>query len=303
MERIDVSGLVGEQQSKYFLITKFIPWQIKILAKLILTRVPINYRVWQKLNLFRHGSMDRSDYAYNVFKVHFERCEFPKKHDGFFCMEMGPGDSLFTCLIAKVHGAAKTYLVDVGMFATEDKTSYLSMARYLRKKGLDIKLSSGCIQDVLSACDGNYLVKGIDSLKKIPSASVDWMFSQAVLEHIRKVDLLPILIELKRIMKPDGICSHRVDLRDHLGGALNNLRFSEEVWESDWMANSGFYTNRIRFKEMLNLFKEVGFKVEVIKIEKWNKLPTNRKSLNQSFRSLSDEDLCVMGFDVLLRLI
>jgi hypothetical protein len=26
---------------------------------------------------------------------------------------------------------------------------------------------------------------------------------------------------------------------------LNNLRFSERIWESEFMAKSGFYTNRI----------------------------------------------------------
>ena len=162
-------------------------------------------------------------------------------------------------------------------------------------------VSSGSIQDVLSACDGNYLVKGIDSLKKIPSASVDWMFSQAVLEHILKCDFLPLMHELRRIMKPEGMCSHRVDLRDHLGSALNNLRFSEKVWESDWMAKSGFYTNRIRFKEMCRAFDQAGFAVEVLKKEYWEKLPTDRKYLSKSYRSLSDEELLVKDFDVLLR--
>jgi len=46
------------------------------------------------------------------------------------------------------------------------------------------------------------------------------------------------------------MCSHRVDLRDHFGSALNNLRFSDKKWELDWIANSGFYTNRIRLQEM-----------------------------------------------------
>ena len=41
------------------------------------------------------------------------------------------------------------------------------------------------------------------------------------------------------MIRPGGLCSHVVDLKDHLGGALNNLRFSQRVWESRTMAGSG----------------------------------------------------------------
>jgi len=41
------------------------------------------------------------------------------------------------------------------------------------------------------------------------------------------------------------------------------MRFSTQAWESPLMAQSGFYTNRLRFSEMLNIFKEAGFRTEV----------------------------------------
>lgn len=67
--------------------------------------------------------------------------------------------------------------------------------------------------------------------------------------------------ELGRVLKPDGICVHRVDLNDHLGGCLNNLRFTDAIWESVLFRESGFYANR----------------------------------------RLTDEDLLVSGFDLVLR--
>jgi hypothetical protein len=90
-------------------------------------------------------------------------------------------------------------------------------------------------------------------------------------------------------------------LKDHLGGALNNLRFSERRWESPLFSRSGFYTNRIRYSEMLTLFREAGFAIEWVKPVTWKALPTARERMHLAFRSLPDEDLKVSGFDVLLR--
>jgi len=73
------------------------------------------------------------------------------------------------------------------------------------------------------------------------------------------------------------------------------------LWESEFMARSGFYTNRIRYREFLELFKRAGFDVEVKRVLRWDRLPTPRNKLNEAFRSLPDDELLVYGFDVVLR--
>lgn len=50
-----------------------------------------------------------------------------------------------------------------------------------------------------------------------------------------------------------------------LGGALNHLRVLERLWESRLMAESGFYTQRLRYSEMLALFNEAGFRADIVK--------------------------------------
>lgn len=107
--------------------------------------------------------------------------------------------------------------------------------------------------------------------------------------------------ECFRVLTPEGVASHRVDLKDHLGGSLNNLRFSERIWESEFFVCSGFYTNRIRFPEMIALFEKAGFIVEIYDVRRWERLPVKRQSLSNTFSYLSDGDLTVSGFDVLLR--
>src|SRR5205823_4214216 len=111
-------------------------------------------------------------------------------------------------------------------------------------------------------------------------------------------EFLDTMKELRRILKPDGAASHRVDLMDHLAAALNNLRFSQQLWESEIMASSGFYTNRIRYSTMLGLFREAGFTPEVIQIVRWDQVPTPPHKMAPMFRSIPSEELRIKAFDV-----
>ena len=107
--------------------------------------------------------------------------------------------------------------------------------------------------------------------------------------------------ELYRVLKIDGVISHQIDLRDHLGGGLNNLRFSDKLWESNFFANSGFYTNRIGFDKMLLTFKSLNFKFEILNIERWFLLPLKKDRMNKKFREQSEDSLKVKVFDIILK--
>ncbi|WP_224981791.1 class I SAM-dependent methyltransferase [Geomonas agri] len=278
-----------------------LPWWTKILLKLCIARFPTDYRLWQKLDIFKHGAMEAPEYAYRIFKMHYDRSNFPKKSEDFVCLEVGPGDSLFSCIIAKLHGASLTYMVDSGFFATHEIAPYSNLFAFLRNNNFNItRPEPFSVPELVEEFGGHYLTEGLAAIASIPSASIDFIWSNAVLEHIRKPEFLPFMKELRRILKDDGICSHRIDLRDHLGGGLNNLRFSEEVWESDMFAKSGFYTNRIRFHEMCSIFNTAGFEVSVLDINKWEKLPSPYSKFDKTFKSIPEHDLLISGFDVLL---
>lgn len=281
------------------------PWQVKIAAKLLLSRIPIprKYDFWRRLNLFKHGGMARPDYAYEVFKTHFGRAGFARRDEGFVTLELGPGDSLFSAMNAYAFGASASYLVDVGSFAVDDLKPYRAMANSLTERGLPVPdmANIGSLEELLAACGARYETLGLTSLRGIPARSVDIVWSQAVIEHIRRAEFLDIMKELRRVIRDDGVCSHTVDLRDHLGDALNNLRFSKSLWELDFMANSGFYTNRIRYSEMLDLFHQSGWDIEVVLVNRWPKLPTPKAKLSKDFQHMSCDDLRVSTFDVILR--
>jgi SAM-dependent methyltransferase len=279
-----------------------IPWQVKIALKVVLARVPLKYHLWKKAGVFRLGGMERPEYALNVFRRHFDAATFPRKTREFAVLEIGPGDSLLSALIARTFGATRTYLVDVGPFATTDLTSYRQLAAHLRELGLHPPDLDTCstLNELTAACSAEYLTDGLASLRKIPSASVDFVWSHAVLGHVRRSDFLPTLVELRRIQRTDGVGSHYTGFGDILGGQLNDLRFSDRIWESSFMANSGFYTNRIRYHELLRLVRLAGFEPEVLHLARWKTLPTPRRKLAPQFAALPEQDLQVSGLDVLL---
>ena len=280
-----------------------IPWQLKIVAKLLLSRIPLGYNLWKRVGVFNLGGMERPGYALKVFRRHFDAASFARKREHFVGLELGPGDSLFSALIARSFGASRTYLVDVGPYTCSDLAIYRRMEVHLRELGLHPPSLASCasVSDALAACSAEYLTEGLASLRKIPSGSVNFVWSHAVLQHIRRDVFLPTLLQLRRIQVSGGIGSHRVSISDILGGDLNDLRFSHRMWESSLMANSGFYTNRIRYSELLRLFRVAGFDVQVRSVQRWDKLPTPRQKMAEEFAMLSEEELRVSGFDVFLR--
>ena len=284
-------------------IKEITPWWLKIALKIILTRLPIDYTFWQKIGIFRHGKMDQSAYIKNNFDGYCHSAKIGYQNlNGKTILELGPGDSIGTALIASSFGA-KTIMIDAGQFAVDDLSIYCKLANNLRQKGIDVPNieEAPSFRDILDICNAEYLTRGLKDLSNLENNSVDMIVSQAVLEHIRLADFSKTIDECSRVMKEDGFSVHSVDLKDHLGRALNNLRFSEDFWESDFIAKSGFYTNRIRYSEMLDIFRKSGLNIDVIKQSKWDVLPTPKGSLSPPFDSLNYDELLISDFTVLLR--
>jgi SAM-dependent methyltransferase len=271
-------------------------WVLKIFAKLVLSRLRVPYSFWRKVGIFRHGHMEAAEYVRSVFADHVKNA-FPNGlPEGATVLELGVGDSLASALVARAYKARKVYLADVGRFARTDPEFYKSLAASLAAAGLAVPdiAHARTLSEILELCNAEYLTDGLHSLRGIPDQSVDLIWSQAVLEHVRKADFPATMIELRRILKPTGRASHVIDFKDHLAEALNNLRFPDRVWESKVVASSGFYTNRIQAPRMLTIFEHCGFgNLRILKEWRWKTLPTPRAALHHSFRNIPDADLLV----------
>jgi SAM-dependent methyltransferase len=218
-------------------------------------------------------------------------------------LELGPGDSAVSAVLAAAHGAGAFHVVDDGDWVRRDPALYVAAAQRLRGQGLPApSLTGASFDEILRRCGAAHHTGGLRSLRELPDASVDFAYSHAVLEHVRAHEFADVMAELRRVVRPGGVVSHHVDLKDHLQDALNNLRFRSAVWEAPWFAaSSGFYTNRIRFGAMIELFERAGFAVDLVDVVRWPSLPTPRARMSAPYRGLPEHDLLVRGFRVTLR--
>jgi hypothetical protein len=282
------------------------PWQVRMLAKIVLSAAAGTQSLARRSGLIRDGAMDRPEYAIEAFRKHFRRYQERGGRVPFTVLELGPGESAATALVAAAHGAARTYMVDSADHIRRDPELYQRILAFLRDEGLpagDLEArfeARSSLDQLLDFTHATYLTGGLADLSKVPTGSVDLTFSNAVLEHVRLWELPSTLEELSRVMAPGGLGSHEVDLRDHLDESLNHLRFSDRFWESALVARSGFYTNRVRFSALLEHCRRAGFTTACPEVWCWPSLPVDRRRLAARFRELPDEDLRVKACQLVL---
>jgi SAM-dependent methyltransferase len=132
---------------------------------------------------------------------------------------------------------------------------------------------------------------------RIESGSVDYIFSQAVLEHV--VDLPAVYAAMRRWLKPDGLMSHQIDYRCH--GKAD--RWNGHWGDSDltWRVVVGrrpYLLNRLWHAEQMRLLHQAGFKL-LSETREADPNGIGRDSLAPRFRAISDADLATCGAFVL----
>ncbi len=247
--------------------------------------------------------MDTPAEAFSIFKKHYGATGLTTLC-GRTVLELGPGNSALTSLFAASFGATRIWLVDTEQLASKDVSLFGQAEHILSELNLPVPGAGTApsMDAALKLLNAACLTEGLASLQTIPDGEVDFLFSNAVLEHVRLADFAKTANEMRRVLKPKGVASHQIDFRDHLQDGLNNLRFPERIWESNFMARSGFYTNRLAWPTMKELFEEAGFSVELRSFELWpNGLPTRQKSMALPFRNVPADELMVRGVHTLLR--
>ena len=282
---------------------KNIPWWLKIIIKIFISRLPINYQQWSSMNLFRHGNPDDKLLYAAKFKKHFDLAFPDIKPKGFICLEIGPGDTISTGIVANAFGASKTYLIDVGDFALKDLQYYKDFSNILNEnniKALDIsKVDS--FEELLNKLNIIYLKNGHLSFKKILDSSVDFIFSHSAIEHVKLLELPIIANETKRVLSSKGRISHNIDLMDHLNYSLNSLRFSQKIWESSFFVNSGFYTNRLRHDQIIKILTSSGLIIIFSDKGSWDTIPIKKDRLHKDFANLEDSELLTRTMHIVLK--
>ena len=134
----------------------------------------------------------------------------------------------------------------------------------------------------------------------LPAGSVELVSSTDTCEHIPRGDLAAIFAEMRRLLRPGGAFSCRIDLQDHYAyfdrslSRYNFLRFSDRTWA---LVNSPIhFQNRLRAPDYLGLVRAAGFEVVVDNPSgpsAQGLAELERLQLAERFRVYSPEDLGV----------
>ena len=126
----------------------------------------------------------------------------------------------------------------------------------------------------------------------IKSNSVDFIFSQAVLEY---VDLENVYQAMNAWLKPNGIMSNEIDFKSHgtIGIWNGHWTFSDFEWKIVTGRKKNVI-NRMPLTKHIEYQNKYDFKIIKKIIHKRNSQLT-RKMLSKRFKDLTDEDLSTSG--------
>lgn len=230
---------------------------------------------------------------------------------GWNVLELGPGRTPHVASAFALCGAASVVGLDI--VANIDSASVRVPGRYRDLAASLMTGNASAFREALHASqeDVDARVKsgtplpiafgGFDGhVLPLPTGSIDVIVSCSTLEHVRGESIDPLLVELRRVLRPGGGMVHWIDLRDHLritgyltaeGDWLRALRYSDSEYEQ-MFSNRPVYINRLRSSEWRGEFGRAGFDVQG-----WNEyrlpLPADfdRSAIEPRWRDLPSDEL------------
>lgn len=246
--------------------------------------------------------------------------------------ELGPGDSLGLGLAAILSGADRYYALDRLRYATSSHNlaildelielfrartpipgddelpnlhprldDYRFPADLLDNARLDRALEPSRLQRIRQIVGGDresdgeieirYFAPWDDAAEIVPE-SVDWVLSQAVLEHVDHVQ--GAYENLMRWLRPGGLMSHRIDYSSH--GITRDWNGHWTVSDLVWKLVRGrraYLINRMPHSAHIAALRKAGFHIAAEQPSEGRPLP--RRDLWRSYKLLSDRDLTTTG--------
>ena len=297
---------------------------VKALAQQALSRIPRGERLNYVLQR-RVGSLPASDEAFRrkvsrAFQ-HFEAfAELgPRRPIGeavFY--EFGAGWDLAVQLAYWALGVERQTVVDIRPILRIELVND-TIAKVERLRGeLEEEAGRGLrspgpanlrgLEDLRERFGIDYLAPRDARDTGLRAGSLDFVSSTDTAEHIPENDLLRILVECRRLLKPDGLLSYRADLEDHYSrvdrgvSRYNFLRYSDRMWSI--FNPSLHYQSRLRYPDYVRLTRAAGFEIVREQVSR----PSDRDltllrelKVADRFRAYSPEELGVRGVTIVAR--
>lgn len=279
------------------------------------------------------GSSHSARYCYSVFMRHFVLLkesglkDFPK-----IVAEIGPGESIGVGLAALIAGAKKYYGFDVVAYSIperEQKVFEELVTLFANETPIPDEKEFPAVKPTLQSYDFPYHIfskkylksildsKRIDKLRKALNGkkedlekiisykapwvqenitaknSVDWIFSQAVMEHVE--DLNEAYNSMSIWLKKDGVMSHQIDFKCHgLSPVWNgHWAFSLPIWKII-KGKTPYLLNRKVYSEHLLFLTKYHFKTLFEQFSK-NKTGFEKSFLAKEYQKFSKDDLETAG--------
>jgi SAM-dependent methyltransferase len=166
-------------------------------------------------------------------------------------------------VLVDIHPSARIELVNDSLAAFERLWDELEQeaGRELRPLGGAV----GSLVELEERLGIAYLAPRDARATGLPDESIDFVSSTDTCEHIPADDLARIFRECRRLLRPGGAFSCRVDLQDHYAyfdptlSRYHFLRFSDRAWR---LVNSPLhFQNRLRAPDYLRLVRDAGFEL------------------------------------------
>lgn len=295
-------------------------WILKAIIQKLISFLPNGHKInyWFQKNITK-GVLLNDEYFFEKLeslKDHSRLKEKYLENPNPVCLELGTGWYPIVPIGLYLTGAPKIYTLDLSSLLKK-KNVLGTIAKFLehqnsgnlKKYGLNIlnervenlvsilKLSSDKdLVEILTELKVTYLVGDASKLELSPS-TVDFIVSNNTFEHIHENALKSILKEFKRILKPNGLMSHFIDMSDHFAHLdksitiYNFLRFSDFWWKV--IDNDIQPQNRLRIIHYRNLYKELAIPIreEVNREGDYGLL--KQVKLDKKYSGISQADIAV----------
>jgi SAM-dependent methyltransferase len=256
-------------------------WILKALAKKVMSGMPLGRQVdyLLKFKVTRSVPFNDTEFCgrvsiaarhWGTFKTNSPTKMTSETH--FF--EFGAGWDLVIPLTYYILGVGRQTVVDVSKNIRLELVND-SIQKFVRLRkdvsrilNREVKLDTAPIRnnrDLLHRYGITYLAPYHARNCLLPSGAFDFISNTSTIEHIPESDLYDVLKDCRRLLKPDGIMSCHIDLRDHYSyfdrriSHYNFLKFSEPAWR---LANSPLhFQNRLRSGDYEEIVRKVGFEI------------------------------------------
>lgn len=245
-------------------------WKLKARLQRVFSAIPGGERCNYLLQRYVSHSLPRDDHGF-VFRAKLaqdilglvrEKASGPVPGMAFF--EFGAGSDLIGPVIFWAMGVERQILVDRSALLRPAlvQGTLEKAARLGPKLGfVRLPLRSALLEEL----GIDYRAPVDARVTGLAAGSVDVVTSNSTLEHVPYGELGPLLTECRRILRPGGLLCMRIDYEDHYASfdprlsPYNFLYYADAEWER--YSPSLHYQNRLRHRDYLELFAQLGLEV------------------------------------------